>query len=101
MIIDELIKIATAKAGKGRSGMRGAGHTCVMEDGSLPCLPFRNEMGHGGVLGRAGTMIGMDGAEIMQWARIKWLKAAIGLAAINAVLNSLKARLGMLPLRLL
>ncbi|NLL38240.1 MAG: DUF364 domain-containing protein [Clostridiales bacterium] len=94
MIIDELIKIATAKAGKRkvRDVRAGLGYTCVMlEDGSCGlAYSFRNEMGHVcGVLGRAGTMIGMDGAEIMQWARDKnRLKAAIGLAAINAVLNS-------------
>lgn len=94
MIVDELIDIAVSKAGekKVQDVRAGLGYTCVMLEGGSCGLAysFRNEMGRGcGVHSRAGSMIGMSGAEIMQWAREKnRLRAAMGLAAINAALNS-------------
>lgn len=93
MIIEQLIQIAVAKVGKRKvlDVRAGLGYTCVMLEGGACGLAytFRNEMGHCCVVhGSAGNMIGMDGAEIMQWARDKnRLKAAIGLAAVNAVIN--------------
>lgn len=76
-------KIKDVRAGLGYTGV-------VLEDDSCGlAYTFRNEMGGGcGVFGAAGKLIGMDAKEIMPWLREKdRLRAAMGLATINALLN--------------
>lgn len=69
----------------------GLGYTCVMlEDGACGlAYTFRNELGDCcGIMSVAGTMIGMGAEEMIPWANSgNRLKAAIGLAAINAAIN--------------
>lgn len=96
MIIDELIEIASAKSeGRKISDVRaGLGYTCVrLEDSSCGlAYTFRNDLGDCcGILGEAGCLIGRAGSEIMRWAGSgNLLKSAVGLAAVNAVLNDPK-----------
>lgn len=94
MIIDELIdkSLDMTQNRKVKDVRAGLGYTCVMlEDGACGlAYTFRNELGNCcGILNAAGSLIGMDTAEIIPWAKDNnRLKAAIGLAAINAVLNN-------------
>ncbi|MGE4484120.1 MAG: DUF364 domain-containing protein [Oscillospiraceae bacterium] len=96
MIIDELIEftLPLAQSRKVSDVRAGLGYTCVMLDNAACGLAytFRSELGHNcGVLGDAGSFIGKDAAEMIPWARDNnRLRAAIGLAAINAVLNDPK-----------
>lgn len=93
MLIDDLIEQALSLGqGKKVQDVRaGLGYTGLMyESGECGlAYTFRNELGDGcGTLGQAGTLVGMDAEEIILWAKEKHrLKAAIGLAAINALLN--------------
>ena len=93
MIADELIDCALnmAQSIKVKDVRAGLGYTCVMlEDGSCGlAYTFRNELGNCcGILDVAGRLIGMDAGELITWAKENdRLKAAIGLAAINAIMN--------------
>ena len=93
MIIDELIEYAVVKASSGtvKDVRAGLGYIGVMLDtGSCGlAYTFRNELGDCcGTLPEAGNLIGMEAAEVITWAKSgNRLRAAIGLAAINAVLN--------------
>lgn len=94
MLIEELIQYALPRAQgkKIREVRAGLGYTClVLDDGSAGlAYTFRSDMGpFCGILNEAGTINGRDAAEIIPWARLNHrLKAAIGLAAINAVVNN-------------
>jgi uncharacterized protein (DUF4213/DUF364 family) len=96
MIIDDLIQLGiNASKGKKIQDVRaGLGYTCVMfEDNSCGlAYTFRNELGEGcGTLDAAGTLIGRDAGDIMMWAKeSNRLRAAIGLAAVNAAINDSK-----------
>lgn len=93
MIINELIEHASAMIqGKKIADVRaGLGYTAVMlEDNACGlAYTFRNELGYCcGTLGTAGNLIGMNGAEVILWAKeSNRLQAAIGLATLNAVIN--------------
>jgi uncharacterized protein (DUF4213/DUF364 family) len=93
MFIDELIDKALSLCNqrKTRDVRAGLGYTCVMLDDSSCGLAytFRNELGHCcGILDTAGNLVGKNAGDIIPWAKSKnRLQAAIGLAAINAVLN--------------
>jgi uncharacterized protein (DUF4213/DUF364 family) len=93
MITDKLINKALALAGerKIRDVRAGLGYTCVLlEDGGCGlAYTFREGLGgQCGVRPLAGRLIGMKAAELICWAADKnVLKAAIGLAAANAVFN--------------
>ncbi len=93
MIADELIDCALnmAQSIKVKDVRAGLGYTCVMlEDGSCGlAYTFRNKLGNCcGILDVAGRLIGMDAGELITWAKENdRLKAAIGLAAINAIMN--------------
>lgn len=93
MIIDELIDKALAMANNRKIGdvRAGLGYTCVtLEDGvSGLAHTFRNELGEFcGTLDNAGSLIGMEVVQLIPWVKENnLLKAAIGLAAINAVIN--------------
>lgn len=93
-MVDKLIDYAAARAAgrKIKDVRAGLGYTCVMlEDGACGlAYTFRNEMGHGcSILGDAGRLIGRDAGEILSWAKHRHLlKASIGLAAANAVINN-------------
>lgn len=96
MLVDELIEQALATVGnkKVKDVRAGLGYTCVMlEDNSCGlAYTFRNELGECcSILSEAGNLIGKDGADIILWAKSKnRLRAAIGLAAMNAVFNDPK-----------
>lgn len=93
MIVDKLIKYAVEKAaGQAVKDVRaGLGYTCVMLDDHACGLAytFRNELGQCcELLSDAGTMIGTEAKSIIPWVKSEnRLKAAVGLAAINALLN--------------
>lgn len=93
MIVDELIDRALnmAQSKKLKDVRAGLGYTCVLleDDGCGLAYTFRNELGSCcGALHAAGGLIGMNVGEIIPWAKeSNRLKAAIGLAAINAVMN--------------
>jgi uncharacterized protein (DUF4213/DUF364 family) len=93
MFIDELIDktLSLCDQRKIKDVRAGLGYTCVMLDDNTCGLAytFRNELGHCcGILDTAGNLIGKNGGDIIPWAKSKnRLQAAIGLAAINAVLN--------------
>lgn len=93
MLIDELVEYALQKAsGKKVTEVRaGLGYTGVMlEDRSCGlAYTFRNELGNCcGIIGEAGSLIGKACTELIPWAGSgNLLKAAIGLAAVNSVLN--------------
>lgn len=100
MIIDELVEKALSKAGKRKiKDLRaGLGYTCVMLDGGDCGLAytFRNALGECcGVLDEAGSLIGRPALEIIPWLKDNnCLKSAIGLAAVNAVLNNNRNDMG-------
>jgi len=93
MIVDELIEraLGMAQSKKVQDVRAGLGYTCVMLDDGVCGLAytFRNELGCCcGILDVAGSLVGMDADEIIPWAKERnRLKAAIGLAAINALIN--------------
>lgn len=93
MIVDELVDRARGMAQSKRikDVRAGLGYTCVMlEDGGCGlAYTFRNELGSCcGILGVAGRLIGMSAEEIIPWLKERdRLKAAIGLATINSVIN--------------
>ena len=93
MITEALIERAVSLSGNRRVAdvRAGLGYTCVMlEDGACGlAYTFRNELGDCcGILNVAGRMIGMSAEELISWAgNGNRLRAAIGLAAINAVIN--------------
>lgn len=94
MFIDNLIEFVLPQtSGKMVKDIRaGLSYTCVqLEDNSCGlAYTFRNELGNCcGILNNAGNLIGRSCSELIPWARnSNRLMAAIGLAAINAVLNS-------------
>jgi uncharacterized protein (DUF4213/DUF364 family) len=94
MIVDTLIEHALARVNqqKLKDVRAGLGYTCVMlEDNSCGlAYTFRDELGEGcGTLAEAGRLIGKSVLEIIPWAGSRHrLKAAIGLATINAVFNT-------------
>ena len=96
MIADVLIEKASRLAGdlKIKDVRAGLGYTCVkLEDDRCGlAYTFRNQLGEGcGTLPLAGKLIGMEAAKLITWARDRSrIKAAIGLAAINALLNDPK-----------
>lgn len=96
MIIDELILRALTLVGQRyvKDIRAGLGYTCVMlEDNSCGlAYTFRNELGECcSILSDAGGLIGKNAADIIPWAKSKnRLKAAIGLATINAIFNTPK-----------
>lgn len=96
MIIDELIDKALAMANNRKIGdvRAGLGYTCVMLEDNACGLAhtFRNELGeYCGTLPEAGNLIGMEASELIPWVKEdNLLKAAIGLATINAVVNDSK-----------
>ncbi len=93
MIVDELIDqaLAMVQSRKVIDVRAGLGYTCVMLEGGACGLAytFRNELGSCcGILDVAGNLIGMNADKIIPWAKESdRLKAAIGLAAVNAVIN--------------
>ena len=93
MIVDELIYEALDRVGRRKiKDVRvGLGYTCVMleDDNCGLALTFREDLGDCcGVLNVAGNLIGTGADTIIPWAKDNHrLKAAVGLAAINAVLN--------------
>jgi hypothetical protein len=93
MIADKLIEKALAKTGDRRvkDARIGLGYTCVMldDDSCGLAYTFRNALGEGcGVFPLAGKLIGMKAADMIPWLKEKnTLKAALGLAAANAVFN--------------
>ena len=96
MLIDDLVENALSKASERKiiDVRAGLSYTCVLlEDNSCGlAYTFRNELGcYCGILDQAGTLIGRKCAELIPWAKSNnLLMAAIGLAAVNAVLNSSK-----------
>jgi uncharacterized protein (DUF4213/DUF364 family) len=94
VIVDALIEYALSRADqqKLKDVRAGLGYTCVLL-GDNACglaYTFREELGEGcGTLAEAGRLIGRDSHEIIPWAKSRHrLKAAIGLATINAVCNT-------------
>lgn len=93
MIADELAARALDTAhGKKIADIRaGLGYTCVkLDDGKCGlAYTFRNELGDRcDVMGEAGNLIGAAADQIIPWIKDgDRLRAAIGLAAVNAVLN--------------
>ena len=94
MIVDTLIECALARADqrKLKDVRAGLGYTCVLLEDHACGLgyTFRDELGEGcGTLAEAGRLIERNSIDIIPWAKSKHrLKAAIGLATINAVFNT-------------
>jgi len=94
MLIDELVEYALSEASERKvvDVRAGLSYTCVLlEDNSCGlAYTFRNELGcFCGIFDEAGSLIGRKCAELIPWAKSEnRLMAAIGLAAVNAVLNS-------------
>jgi hypothetical protein len=93
MISDSLIERALSESRhrKVADVRAGLGYSCVMlEDGACGlAYTFRNELGDCcSILGSAGSLIGKDVDALIPWLRDgNLLKAAVGLAAVNAVIN--------------
>ncbi len=93
MIVDELIgrALSMAHSKRVKDIRAGLGYTGVLlEDGGCGlAYTFRNELGSCcGILDAAGSLIGRKADEIIPWVKANnRLKAAVGLAAINAVIN--------------
>jgi uncharacterized protein (DUF4213/DUF364 family) len=94
MIVDDLIGYALERADHRKIAdvRAGLSYCCVMLEDKACGLAytFRNEMGQCCcILDESGSLIGRDCAEIIPWAKDSdRLKAAIGLSAVNAVLNT-------------
>lgn len=93
MIINELTDYAASVADnrKIKDVRAGLGYTAVMLD-DFSCglaYTFRNELGsHCGTVSEAGSIIGRAVSEVIPWlSSTNLLKASMGLATINAVLN--------------
>lgn len=93
MIANRLIDQAMSEAGdrKIKDIRAGLSYTAVMLDDDACGLAytFRNELGcFCGILHEAGSIIGRNASEVIPWLSSKnLLKASMGLATINAVLN--------------
>ncbi len=100
MFIDDLIECALERASqKTIKDVRvGLGYTCVLlEDDSCGlAFTFTDDLGECcGILDEAGSLTTMAVAELIPWAKSDdRVKASIGLAAINACLNTDKAEWG-------
>lgn len=98
MIIDEMEEYALQKVGsaKVKDVRAGLGYTAILLDDGRCGLAytFRNELGSGcGAVAEAGTLIGRDAAELFEWAKDQnRLKAAVGLASMNAVFNDAETK---------
>jgi uncharacterized protein (DUF4213/DUF364 family) len=94
MIVDKLSTLALQHAENQKiEDIRiGLGYTCVLLDNNACGLAytFRNELGTCcGVMQEAGELIGKSAKEMISWAKSPHLlKAAIGIATINAILHS-------------
>ncbi len=94
MIIDQLIDQSLSKArGRQIKEVRaGLGYTCVLleDDACGLSYTFRSDLGTScGIIPEAGSLNGKNSETLIPWAKEKnFLKAAIGLATVNAVLNS-------------
>lgn len=94
MITDDLIRYASESCQdkKVKDIRVGLGYICTMlENGECGlAYSFRNELGHCcSVLAAAGDLIGRECEEIIPWLKEKnILMAAVGLSAVNAVLNN-------------
>ncbi|AFS77494.1 hypothetical protein DUF364 [Gottschalkia acidurici 9a] len=94
MIIDELIKVALESCGNKKvADLRlGLGYTGVLLDDNSCGLAytFRSELGSCcSVFGQAGKMKGRSAEELILWGRDENLaKSTIGIATINAIINS-------------
>lgn len=94
MMEEGLIRQALARAGGQtvRDVRAGLGYTCVWLSGGGCGLAytFRNKLGSCcSLLPVAGSMVGMRAEELVLWLRDEnRLKAAMGLAAVNALLNA-------------
>lgn len=97
MLVNELVEYSLSKASERKiiDVRAGLSYTCVLLDDNSCGLAytFRNELGcFCGIFDEAGSLIGRRCSELIPWAKSEnRLMAAIGLAAINAVLNSSKA----------
>lgn len=93
MITDSLIDRALSESRSRRVAdvRAGLGYSCVMlEDGACGlAFTFRNELGDCcSILGAAGNLIGKGVDALIPWIKDgNLLKAAVGLAAVNAVIN--------------
>lgn len=93
MVVDELIDraLCIAEDKKIKDVRAGLGYTCVvLEDDSCGlAYTFRGQLGPCcGVLPTAGSLIGSYAREIIGWIKEgNRLKAAIGLATMNALMN--------------
>ncbi|MGI6616798.1 MAG: Rossmann-like domain-containing protein [Saccharofermentanales bacterium] len=98
MIANKLIELAMSKAGdrKIKDLRAGLSYTAVLLDDDACGLAytFRNELGcFCGILHEAGSIIGRSATEVIPWLDSKnLLKASMGLATINAVLNTASDR---------
>ncbi|MFZ3132106.1 MAG: DUF4276 family protein [Desulfosporosinus sp.] len=98
MIAEDLIKQALvyAQERKIKEIRLGLGYTCAVLENNACGLAytFRNQLGHScGVLTEAGKLIGQACETLIPWLKDKNLiKAAIGLAVINALLNNPSSR---------
>ncbi len=96
MLIDELVEYAFAKAAERKivDVRAGLSYTCVLLDDNSCGLAytFRNKLGcYCGIINESGSLIDKNCTNIIPWVKSKnLLMAAIGLATINAVLNSPK-----------
>jgi uncharacterized protein len=94
MIVEDLIEqaLAETRAHCIKDIRIGLGYTgVVLDDDSCGlAYTFRNGLGgHCGVLREAGSIIGMDVEDLLSWSLdSNLIKAAIGLACINATLNN-------------
>lgn len=93
MFIDNLIDYALPKAsGRALKDVRvGLGYSCVvLEDNACGvAYTFTNDLGECcGILDEAGSLLEMKCSDLIHWARSSdSIKATLGLAAINAVIN--------------
>jgi uncharacterized protein (DUF4213/DUF364 family) len=97
MFIDSLIDYALSKISNRtvKDIRAGLGYSCVvLEDNACGlAYTFTNELGECcGILDEAGGLLGINCAEVIPWAGSSdRLKASLGLASINAVLNDCQA----------
>jgi uncharacterized protein (DUF4213/DUF364 family) len=93
MVANKLINQALSAAGDRKIAdiQAGLSYTAVMLEDEACGLAyaFRNELGcFCGLVGEAGSLIGRKASEVIPWLESQnLLKASMGLAAVNAVLN--------------